>query len=180
MTEMQAETIFQCVYVQRVRGQLQGQEEKKGKSAQTGQLPNTKDGKAKVLTQDEILDGVKASHEARDAAKEALSKRKDAKEQYTQAMGEWKVRKIDVKERNDGTQTAWKQDVKWWELERDSAKFDRQKPRWMKPKKPLGEKVPPKPKVSNFVDKSEEEGGMDNMDDDKNEDRENSDGNDSD
>ena len=39
-------------------------------------------------------------------------------------MGVWKVRKMDAKERNDSIQTAWKQDVKWWEVERDSAKFD--------------------------------------------------------
>ena len=71
---MQAETILQCVYVEGVRGQLQGQEEKKAKGAQTGQLPVPKDGKAKVLTQDEIFEGVKVSHAARDAAKEALSK----------------------------------------------------------------------------------------------------------
>ena len=87
---------------------------------------------------------------------------------------------MDAKERNDGIQTAWKQDVKQWEVERDSAKFDCQKPRWMKPKKPLGEKIPPKPKVFDFVDGSEEEGNMDNMDEDENEDGEISDGNDSD
>ena len=31
----------------------------------------------------------------------------------------------------------------------------------MKPKKPLGEKIPPKPKVSDFVDGNEEDGDMD-------------------
>ena len=58
--------------VQGVTGQLQGQEEKEAKGAQTGQLPVLKDGKAKVLTQDEIFEAVKASHAAQDAVKEAL------------------------------------------------------------------------------------------------------------
>ena len=172
MMTMQAETLLQCVYVQGVRGQLQGQEEKKAKAAQTGRL-NLKDGKAKVLTQNDIFEGIKAAHEARDAAKEALSKRKDAKERYTEAMTMWKVREMDRKERNDRVKGIWKQDVKRWEAERDSAKYDRRKPRWKKPKMPPVEKGSPKPKVSNFVDESKEEG---NMDEDENKDGEISDG----
>jgi hydroxymethylpyrimidine/phosphomethylpyrimidine kinase len=79
ITKMQAETILQCTYVEDIRGQLQGQEAKKSKASQTGCLPKG-DGRARVLTQDEFFEGVQALHEAHDAAKEALSKRKDAKE----------------------------------------------------------------------------------------------------
>ena len=74
----------------------------------------------------------------------------------------WKVREMDRKEKNDSTKEVWKHDVKRWETERDSAKYDHRKPRWKKPKMPPVEKGAPKPKVSDFVDESEEEDDMDN------------------
>ena len=94
-------------------------------------------------------------------------------------MAVWKVREMDRKEWNDSMKGVWKQDVKWWEAERDSAKYDHRKPRWKKPKMPPVEKGPPKPKISDFVDECEDEGGKDNMDEAENEDNETSDGNDS-
>ena len=38
-----------------------------------------------------------------------------------------------------------------WEVERNSAKYDRRKPRWTKPKMPTMEKPIPKPKVTDFA-----------------------------
>ncbi|KIM37167.1 hypothetical protein M413DRAFT_13522 [Hebeloma cylindrosporum] len=119
-----------------VLGQLEGQEQKKRKTAQTGQLPVPKDGKAKV-------------------------------------------RKMDIKERKEAIQRAWKQDVKWWDIEWDSAKFDCQKPQVDKAKDAPSGEVFLKPTVSNFGDGSEDEGDMDNMNKDENDDGEISDGNDS-
>jgi hypothetical protein len=166
--KMQAETILQCTYVEDIRGQLQGQEEKKSKASQTGRLLKG-DGKARVLTQDEFFEGVQAMHEARDAAKEASSKRKDAKERYKEAAEAWKVRNKDRLERNTVVKAGWMSEVRRWEMERDSAKIDRRKPRWTKPKMPPIEKAVPKPKVSDFVDESEEEGEDEEEEEDGNE-----------
>jgi len=51
----------------------------------------------------------------------------------------------------------WAKEVKKWEVERDSAGSGQRKPRWNKPKMPSMERALPKPKVSNFVEDSEEE-----------------------
>jgi hypothetical protein len=96
-------------------------------------------------------------HEARDAAKEASLKRKDAKEKYKEAMETWKVRNSDRLERNAGARADWTREVRIWETERDNAKVDQRKPCWKKPKMPPTEKGVPKPKVSNFDSESEEE-----------------------
>ena len=53
--------------------------------------------------------------------------------------------------------------MKKWEVERDSAKYDKRKPRWQKPKMPPMEKAAIKPKLADFVgvddDVDEEEDG---------------------
>ncbi|KAF8151381.1 hypothetical protein B0H34DRAFT_755546 [Crassisporium funariophilum] len=159
ITNMQAVTILQCLYVEDMRGQLQGKEEKKRKAGQTGHLPNG-DGKPKVLTQDDVFKEVQTMHAARMAAKEASSRRKDAKERYKEATQIWKVRNADRVERNVEAKASWKREVKRWEIERDNAKFEHKKPRWNKPKMPLTENAAslPKPKVSDFVDGSKDEG----------------------
>jgi len=115
------------------------------------------DGKAKVLTQDDFFEGIKTMHEARDAAKEASLKRKDAKERCKEATEVWKVRNSDRLERNVSARAAWTREVRLWETERDNAKVDRRKPSWKKPRMPPVEKITPKPKVSDFGGRSEEE-----------------------
>jgi len=144
------------MYVEDVRGQLQGQEEKRRKAGKTGRLPKG-NGKAKVLTQDDFFEEVQAMHQAHDAAKEASLKRKDAKEQYKEATEVWKVRNADRLERNDRVRAGWKDEVRQWETERENAKFEKRKPQWTKPKMPPTEKAIPKPKISDFVDENEEE-----------------------
>ena len=136
--------------------ELQGQEDKKSKAGQTGRLPKG-DGKAKVLTQEDFFEMVQAAHEAHDAAKEASSKKKKAKERYNEAKEVWKVKNADRLERNNGIRESWKEEIRRWETERDTAKFEKRKPGWTKPKLPPTEKAIPKPKVSDFVDESEEE-----------------------
>jgi hypothetical protein len=79
-----------------------------------------------------------------------------------------KVREMDRKERNDALKAEWVKDVKRWEVERDSAKFDRRKARWTKPKMPAMEKGDPKPKVADFagdegIDEERDEEGFDRI-----------------
>lgn len=173
---MQAQTVLHSMYVEDMRGQLQGKEEKKAQAKKKGKI--NMDGRAKILTQDTIFNMVKEAQEAKDAAKEAALKRKDAKSKYSEAMEVWKVREMDRKERNGALKAGWALEVKKWEVERDSAKFDKRKPRWTKPKAPPIEKAISKPKVSNFVEDSGEDEESDE-DEDEN-DLRRSDGGDSD
>ena len=70
---------------------------------------------------------------------------------------------MDRKEKNTLDKEEWKADVKKWEVERDSAKYDKRKPRWQKPKMPPMVKATIKPKLTDFVgvddDVDEEEDG---------------------
>ena len=163
---MQAQTILHSMYIKDIRGQLQGKEEKKKKGMQTSRI--NMDGQAKVLTQDQVFEAVQESQAAQDAAKEASSKRKDAKERYLEAMEVWKVREMDRKARNGEVKAGWVKEVKNWGVEKDSAKTDHWKPRWNKPKMPSMEKALPKPKLCDFAEESEEEEENDEVDDGEN------------
>jgi hypothetical protein len=109
MIRMQAQTILHSMYIEDIRGQLQGKEEKKKKGIQTSRI--NMDGRAKVLTQDEVFEAVWNSQAAQDAAKEASSKRKDTKERYSEAMEVWRVREMDRKARNGEVKAGWVREV---------------------------------------------------------------------
>ena len=119
---IQSQTVLHAVYVEDLRGQLQGKEEKKAQGKNKGRI-NT-DGQPKILTQDKIFNAVVKAHEEREAAKEAATKRKDAKTKYADAVAVWKVRETDRKERNSALKSGWTKEVTRWEAERDSAKYD--------------------------------------------------------
>jgi hypothetical protein len=74
-----------------------------------------------VLTQDEVFEAVQESHAAHDAAKEASSKRKDAKAKYLEAMEVWKVREMDWKAQNIEVKAGWVKEVENWGIEREAA-----------------------------------------------------------
>ena len=148
MQGMQAQTILQSMYLEGVRGQLQAQEEKKSKKRKTGKI--NMDGRAKILTQDDIVAGVKEWQDGQDKAVEEAVVKKKAKEKYTAAMEIWKVWEMDRKGRNMVLKSAWDNDVKRWTDEQDSARHDHRKARWTKPKMPTMEKALRKPMVADF------------------------------
>lgn len=117
MTGMQAQGLLQAAYVKDVHGQLQSQEEKRNQGKKKGRIQVNTNGKSKILTQDDIFKAVVEGQVAQDAAKEASLRRKDAKERYLDAVGVWKVRQMDRKERNAVCKGGWIQDVKKWEVE---------------------------------------------------------------
>jgi hypothetical protein len=145
---MQAQTVLQSMYLDGVRGQLQAQEVKKSKKRKTGKI--NMDGHAKILTQDDIVEGVREWQDEQDKAVEKAAGKKKAKEKYTIAMDIWKVREMDRKARNAALKDGWDEDVKKWTVERDNAKYDRRKPRWTKPKMPMMEKILRKPMLADF------------------------------
>jgi hypothetical protein len=162
MMGMQAQTVLQSVYLENVRGQLQAQELKGSKKAKTGKI--NMDGRAKVLTQDDIVAGVKEWQVGQDKAVENAAVKKKAKEKYTAAMDIWKVREIDRKERNAVLKSRWDEDVKRWIVEREIAKNGHRKPGWPKPRMPVMEKALRKPMV---VDFNAEEPGSDEEDEEE-------------
>jgi hypothetical protein len=93
---------------------------------------------------------------------------------YKEAAEAWKVRNKDRLERNAMVKVGWMSKVRQWEMERDSARMDWRKPRWMKPKMPPIKKAVLRPKVSDFVDESEE--GKDKEEEDGDEEISGSDG----
>jgi hypothetical protein len=78
MMGMQAQTVLQSMYLKGVQGQLQAQEEKKLKKRKTGKI--SMDGRAKILTQDDIIEGVKEWQDSQDKAIEEAASKKKAKE----------------------------------------------------------------------------------------------------
>ncbi|KAF8059865.1 hypothetical protein FPV67DRAFT_1424886 [Lyophyllum atratum] len=151
----QAQTILHSAHVEDLRGQLQGKEERKARGNDRGKI--NMDGQPKILTQDQIFNCVAKSQQDRNAAKDAAIKRKSAKTRYAEAIGIWKVREMDRKKKNDAQKAEWARDVRKWEVEKNRAKCERQKPRWTKPKMPPAEKAAPKPKVADFVEESDED-----------------------
>jgi hypothetical protein len=149
MVGMQAQTVLQSMYLEGVQGQLQAQEDKKMKKRKTGKI--NMDGRAKILTQDDIIASVKEWQDGQDKAVEEAALKKKAKEQYNLTMDVWKVWEMDRKERNAELKGRWEDEVKEWGIERDNAKCDHRKPRWMKPKMPPMEKALRKPLLADFV-----------------------------
>jgi hypothetical protein len=150
MGGMQAQTVLQSMYLEGVRGQLQGQEVKEAKKKRkTGKI--NMDGQAKVLTQDDIIEGVQEWQDGQDKAVADAATKKQAKEKYTAAMDIWKVREIDRKQRNGTLKSRWDKDVKAWNVERDDAKIGHRKPRWTKPKMPAMGKATRRPTLAYYT-----------------------------
>jgi hypothetical protein len=159
----QAQTVLQDMYVSKVRRQLETQEKKKGKKAGKVNM----DGKAKLLTQDDIMASVQEYEKARDDATVAETRKKVSRESYKGAVTIWKVRDDDRKSANRVLKQAWEKEVQPWEIERDSVKSDRRKPRWTKPKMQKMDKGVPKPKMADFEagdDKDDDKDDEDNND----------------
>ena len=149
---MQAQTVLQAMYLEGVRGQLQDQEEKK-----TGKI--NMDGCTKILTQEDIVEGVREWQDCQDKAVEDAAAKKKAKDQYSAAMEVWKVREMDRKDQNGKLKSNWEAEVKMWCIEREAAKSEHHKPRWTKPKLPTLKKALRKPLVADFCCTGGQRGG---------------------
>jgi len=143
----QAQMVLQEFYVYRVRGQLEDQENKKKKPS--GRL--NFDGRAKVLTQDDVFDEVSRYEAQKLVEKDKAEDRADATKLYQEAMKKFNAYDEQRKERNVKITETWKRDVVLWEAERDSRAREVGRPRWNKPKRPPLEKAMKKPLKKNFV-----------------------------
>lgn len=119
------------------------------KKRKTGKI--NMDGRAKILTQDNIIDGMKEWQDCQDKAVEEAALKKKVQEQYSMAMDTWKTHEMSQKEQNVQLKGGWEKEVRKWNVERDSAKLEHQKPRWTKPKMPPMEKAHGKPLLTDFT-----------------------------
>ena len=84
MAGMQAQTVLQSMYLEGVQGQLQAQEDKKSKKTKTGKI--NMDWRAKILMQDDIIEGVKEWQGCQDKAVEEATLKKKVKDH---TMWQW-------------------------------------------------------------------------------------------
>jgi hypothetical protein len=144
MIEMQATTILQGMYVTRVQGHLQEHEERAGKKNTKNRMFG--DGYAKLLDADEFYNKTLEIHEQ--AEKKAVEKEERARkrEEHAVVIAEWKKNELARKSRNEEVRRVHQDAIKSWEVERDLAKGEKRKPRWVRPKQGLLEKPVPRPK----------------------------------
>jgi hypothetical protein len=159
ITAMQAQSILQSMYLEGVQRMMQAQEEKKSKKRKTGNIKM--DGWCKILTQADMIEGVKEWHDDRKKVAEEVAAKKKKKEKYSSAMDIWKVQEMDQKAWNALLKGGWEQDVTKWTIEWDNAKHGHCKPRWTKPKMLMMEKAIHKPMVADFSTEDEDMGDED-------------------
>jgi hypothetical protein len=93
------------MYLEGVWGTMQAQKEKKSKKRKTENIKM--DRRYKILTQADIIEGVKEWHDDRKKAVEEVTAKKKEKEKYSSAMDIWKVQKMDRKARNTLLKGGW-------------------------------------------------------------------------
>lgn len=75
------------------------------------------DRRAKILTQDNIVKGVREWQDGQDKAVKNAAAKKKAKDQYNAAMEVWKVQEMDRKGQNGKLKSEWEVEVKMWSVE---------------------------------------------------------------
>lgn len=171
MTGLQAQSVLHELYTGRVRGQLEYWEEK-ASSKKSGKL--NMDGRAKLLSGDEVYNVVKEHTKWKEAEATAATKKKAGQESYQNAVDHWKVDERLRKQKNEEILQMYQKAVKEWEVERDNAKYEHRRARWPKPSKPTTTKgdppllkTTPKPKRADYWGKGK---GRAEADDDDSED----------
>ena len=155
MTGLQAQSVLHEMYTGRVRGQLEYWEEK-ASSKKSGKL--NVDGRAKLLSGDEVYNVVKEHTEWKEAEATAATKKKVGRESYKNAVDDWKAHERVWKEKNEKILQMYQKAVKNWEVERDNAKREHHCVHWTKPGKPTTakgdpplHKTTPKPKQADYI-----------------------------
>ncbi|KAE9405153.1 hypothetical protein BT96DRAFT_812709 [Gymnopus androsaceus JB14] len=178
MTGLQAQSVLHEMYTGRVRGQLEYREEK-ASLKKSGKL--NMDGRAKLLSGDEVYDVVKEHTEWKKAEAAAATKKKAGWESYKNAVDDWKAHERVRKEKNEMILQTYQKAVKKWEAERDNAKYEHRRAHWTKPGKPTTtkgdpplHKTTPKPKQADYIRGKGKERAE--ADDDDSEDEEDLDG----
>jgi len=129
---LQSSVILQQAYVERVHGQLESKEKKS--QNEKGAL---KGGHARLMTEDQVFDEIRAQKEER--AQQALEKerRKGMVEQHKAAMDEWKEGEEMRKAWNIAQHEEWEKEVQAWK--------DSPKPKGKRPLLGKLKKAEPKP-----------------------------------
>ncbi|KAJ8474688.1 hypothetical protein ONZ51_g7033 [Trametes cubensis] len=164
LMEMQAATVLQGLYVNRVQEKLQAKEEKgtrKKRKLLTDGLPRLLDGDEffqKVTEHEAVLQREKAEKDARKAERD----------RYAAAIDEWTKQEQQRKERVAEKRRQYRAAIEEWEREKGRAKQEGRRAGWGKPK--LGKIEPQLPKPKYALTKAAE------ADEERDEDEEDEDG----
>ncbi|KAG9101529.1 hypothetical protein FS749_006099 [Ceratobasidium sp. UAMH 11750] len=136
-----AQMALQSLYCTRLRGQLAGKQD--SQKQKHGRLLG--DGMPVVLTSDELHRRAVEQQEQKQREHEHREAVAEAKRQHKEATERWKEKDNERIKRNQERAERWKDDVNAWNTEKEFAKLEKRKPRWLKPSKPKVEKGSPKP-----------------------------------
>jgi hypothetical protein len=155
MIGLQAASVLQIQYCDRVRGQLAAQEEKAGRKKGTRLVG---DGLPRMLTGDVFVAQVITHENAMEAEAREKEMRAKRRAERSEELAHWKREEIERKERNKATRANFEAQKLEWEAERDLAKLEKRRPQWNKPKMGIIEKPVPRPeRVQPEVYDSEQE-----------------------
>ncbi|KIK32131.1 hypothetical protein CY34DRAFT_102187 [Suillus luteus UH-Slu-Lm8-n1] len=160
LVSMQSTIVLQSMFCDRLSSQLAAQEEKKQNSKRGGQLVG--DGLPRLLTGDEFYHRVVEHQRAAEEEEAGREARRMEREGRAELLKTWKEAEAARLVRNEVRRTAYRDQVKLWEAERDRAKLERQRPAWNKPK--LGKLEAPLPRPTLNDPEASEEGQQDGSD----------------
>ncbi|KAG6822736.1 hypothetical protein H0H87_002705, partial [Tephrocybe sp. NHM501043] len=123
--DLQAHTILQDLYVSGVQSELQASEQRKHKK-KSWKL--NLDGLPKLLSGEDFYQKVVADDEQRKNKQLEKEKRKEAQGAANTMKQKWDEEGKAQKERNAYALEMWKEEVKFWEREREWAKEAHEKP----------------------------------------------------
>ena len=155
MIVMQSVTVLQNIYVRQNNKHLLAYEEKQKKRREKNRMFS--DGLAKLLDDDVFYDKVVEMEEAVKRKEGERENRKIAREQRVEALAAWKKQEERQKEHNTMIQVAHQEAVRQWENKWDTAKSEKWRVRWGKPKQGKLEAAIPRPKKVDLGNTDEED-----------------------
>ena len=128
---MQAGVVLNGMYMDRAQEQLQAKEERKKRN---GRKRLMDDGNAKLFTDDKFFNLCVAEEQERE--KDAIAKEQQhvQRETYVVTLMEWKKTNDAIRERNEAKKAIFNEALRAWEGERETAKREKRRPGWAKPK----------------------------------------------
>ncbi|KAJ6555225.1 hypothetical protein B0H10DRAFT_1727415, partial [Mycena sp. CBHHK59/15] len=115
----------------RAQMQLQGVEERKTKKRGRQKMG---DGKAKYFTGDEFFQLCVEDEAAKEAEAAEKEQRRDQRENHASELATWKKKNDDIRSRNEEKKARFGVNKAAWEVERTTAKSEKRRPSWTKPK----------------------------------------------
>lgn len=153
VVDMQAATILQGLYVDRVQEKLQVQKDKEGRKRRK----LLSDGLPRLLDGDEFFSRVVEHDAEQEQDKAEKDARKAGRKRYQRALKRWKRGETERKERVAAQRTRYKEAMVKWEREKQLPKQQRQAAAMIKPLLGPIERALPKPTLASTREKENAE-----------------------